>query len=67
MIMLNLLLQKPSKTSKLKEHQLLLERHLDIWKNSTFEELLFEGETIQKLLTSVQKLSTIAETTSAQH
>ena len=67
MIMLNLLLQKPSKTSKLKEYQLLLERHLDLWKNSTFEELLFEGETIQKLLTSVQKLSTIAETTSAQH
>ena len=38
-----------------------MEQHLDLWKKSEFEELLFEGETIQKLLTSVQKPSTIAE------
>ena len=53
----NLLLQKPSKISKSKEH---LERRLDVWQNREFEELLFEGDTIQKLLTSVQKPSTIA-------
>ena len=56
----NLLLQKPSKTSKSKEHQLSLERRLDVWQNREFEKLLFEGDTIQKLLTSVQKPSTIA-------
>ena len=49
MIMPNLLLQKPSKTSKSKEHQLSLVRRLDLWQNGEFEELLFEGETIQKL------------------
>ena len=26
-----------------------LEQHIDLWKNSEFEDLLFEGETIQKL------------------
>ena len=61
MTMLNLLLQKPSKTSKSNECQLSLERRLDLWKNSEYEELLFEGETIQKLLTSIQKPSTIAK------
>ena len=38
-----------------------MERRLDLWKNGEFEELLFEGETIQQLLTSVQKPSIIAE------
>ena len=61
MIMPNLLLQKPSKTSKSKENQLSLERRLDLGQNGEFEELLFEGEIIQKLLTSVQKPSAIAE------
>ena len=61
MIMPNLLLQKPSNTSKSKEHQQSLERLLDLWKNFEFEGLLFEGKTIQKLLTTVQKPSTIAE------
>ena len=56
-----LLLQKPSKISKSKEHQMFLEQRLDLWKNGEFEELLFGGETILKLLTSVQKPSTIAE------
>ena len=61
MIMPIILIQKPSKTSKSKEHQLLLERCLDLWQNGRFEDLLFESETIQKLLTSAQKPSTIAE------
>ena len=47
----NLLLQKPSKISKLKEHQLSLERRLELWKNGESEELL----------KSIQKTSTIAE------
>ena len=47
MIMSSLLLQKPSKTSKLKEHQLPLEQRLDLWKNVEFEELLLEGETFK--------------------
>ena len=61
MIMPNLLLQKPSKTSKSKEHKLSLERRLYLRKNGEFEELLFESKTIQKLLTSIQKPSAIAE------
>ena len=35
----------------LEEHQLPLEHCLDLWKNGEFEELLFEGYSIQKLLT----------------
>ena len=46
----NLLLQNPFKTSKSKEHQLSLERRVDLWKNGEFE-----------LLKSIQKSSTIAE------
>ena len=53
MIIPNLLLQKPSKTSKSKERQLSLERRLDAWKNGEFEKLVFEGKTIQKLLKSI--------------
>ena len=61
MIMSNLLLPKPSKISKSKEHQRSLERCLDLWKNGEYEDLLCEYETIQKFLTSVQKPSTITE------
>ena len=38
-----------------------MERRLDLWQNGEIEELLFEGETIQKLLMSVKKPSTIAD------
>ena len=55
------MLEKPPKTSKSKEHQLPLARRLDQWINGELEELLFEGETIPKLLKSVQKPSTVAE------
>ena len=48
MVMPNLLLEKPSKIFKLKEHQLSLEQYKDLWKIGEVEELLFEGETIQK-------------------
>ena len=39
-----------------------MERRLDLWKKGEFEGLPFEGETIRKLLRSVQKPSTISET-----
>ena len=46
MVMPCLLLQKPSKTSKAKDHLLALERRLLLWKNGDIEELVHEGETI---------------------
>ena len=50
----NLLLQKPSKNSKSKDHQLALERHLELWHKGEFEELYFEDETIQACLKTTQ-------------
>ena len=47
MLMPNLLLQKPSKTSKSKDHQLALERRLELWHKGEFEELYFKSKTIQ--------------------
>ena len=46
-IMPSLLLQKPSKTSKAKDHLKALERGIDLWSKGKIDELLFEGETIQ--------------------
>ena len=42
-IMPNLLLQKPSKTSKSKDHTLPLERRMKLWENGEFDELVFGG------------------------
>ena len=42
--MLSLLLQKPSKTSKVKDHLKALERRTDLWINGNNDELLFEGD-----------------------
>ena len=42
-VMLSLLLQKPSKTSKKKDHLKALERRIDLWINGNIDELLFEG------------------------
>ena len=39
MLMSNLLLQKPSKNCKSKDHQLALERYLELWHKGEFEEL----------------------------
>ena len=55
------LLQKPSKNSKSKDHLLVLERRLKLWHKGEFEELYFEGETIQASLKTIQKPSSIAE------
>ena len=46
----SLLLQKPSKTSKAKDHLKALERRIDLWINGNIDEHLFEGETIQSRL-----------------
>ena len=61
MPMLNLLLQKPSKNFKSKDHQLALERRLELRYKGEFEELYFEGETIQVSLKTIQKPLSIAE------
>ena len=49
-IMPNVFLQNPSRTSKSKKQELSLGQRLDLWKNGELEEPVFEGETIQKLL-----------------
>ena len=50
MILPSLLLQKPSKTSKAKEHLLKLDERLKLWVNGNFHELLSEGMNIQRKL-----------------
>lgn len=47
-----LLLQKPSKKSKTKDHLIALDRRLILWENGNLDELLSEAETIQKQLTA---------------
>ena len=51
MIMPNLLLQKPSKNSKAKDHLTTLERTMQRWLKGDLMQLSHEGETIQKNLT----------------
>ena len=48
MIMLKLLLQKPSKDSKVKDDLTALERRRESWLKGDLIELLHQGETIQK-------------------
>ena len=47
MIMPSLLLQKPSKTSKAKDHTDALKRRILLWKEGDIENLVLEAETIQ--------------------
>ena len=56
MIMPNLLLQKPSKNSKAKDHLKALERRLESWISGDLLELSKEAETIQKRLRSKKHL-----------
>ena len=51
MIMPNLLLQKPSKNSKAKDHLTASQRRMQSWLKGDLTKLLHEGETIQKNLT----------------
>ena len=55
------LLQKPGKTSKVKDHLKALERKIDLWINGNIDELLFEGETIQSRLHHINTLYSIGE------
>ena len=48
------LLQKPSKTSKAKDHLKALEGRSDLWNKGKIEEFLFEGETSQSPFASHQ-------------
>ena len=50
MILPALLLQKPSKTSKSKDHSEKLANRLKLWKMGNFEDLIREGQEIQKRL-----------------
>ena len=56
-----LLLQKPSRTSKPKDHSIHLERRLSLWLEGKIEDLVVEGRAIQSRL---PKLS--ASTSDAQ-
>ena len=47
-----LLLQKPSKTSKAKDHLKVLERRLRLWEEGNITELMIESKTIQEILPS---------------
>ena len=47
-VVLPLLLQKPSRTSKTKDHKLHLERRLDLWKKGLISKLVDEGKAIQR-------------------
>ena len=57
----SLLLQKPSKDSKTKDHTKALERTLQLWTDEHLAEILKEGETIQSTLKLVNAPKTIAQ------
>jgi len=50
MVMPALLLQKPSRNSKTKDHVAALSRRLDRWEKGDLDELLHEGVTIQNIV-----------------
>ena len=56
-----LLLQKPSKYSKSKDHHLALERRLKLREEGKIEELLYEGQAINERLKSFDSSMTIAK------
>ena len=61
MIMPCLLLQKPSKYSKAKDHIKALERRLKLWTDGILAELLKEGESIQSSFKHVNVAQTITQ------
>ena len=50
LVLLALVLQKPSQKSKARDHQECLAKRLALWKNGKIAELLREGRTVQKRL-----------------
>ena len=61
MVLPSLLLQKPSKKSKTKDHCAALQRSLTLWHDGNVLELLKEEATIQDTLKSVNTRNTIGE------
>ena len=57
MLLPGLLMQKPSKQSKAKEHNIKLNERLQLWTEGNIEALLKEGRIIQKRLISSKKRS----------
>ena len=57
----SLLLQKISKTSKMKDDIKALERRMELWQRGELKELLFEAEPIQQRLESISKKKDIAQ------
>ena len=51
-----LLLQKPARKSKAKDHIAYLERRLETWQEGDLNELLREGRTIQQCLSKASPL-----------
>ena len=62
MLMPNLLLQKPSKSSKAKDHLKALGRRLGLWNQGNLNKLLYEAISIQKSLKTISLLRVIRET-----
>ena len=54
-IMFPLILQKPSKNSKSKDHIRFLEKRLELWKNGQLSKLVNEGMAIQKRMSNKKK------------
>ena len=61
MIMPSLLLQKPSKESKSKDHLKALEGRMELWQSGDLLELLQESLMIQRNLKSVKGSKTVAQ------
>ena len=55
MTMCALLLQKPNRTSKSKDHVACLERRMTLWRAGDLEDLLQEGQTIQRRLSTSKR------------
>ena len=64
MVMPALLLQKPTKVSKAKEHTAHLKRRLQQWKEGSINSLLSESLTIQKRMKSSNASANTIESTS---
>ena len=60
-VMPALVLHKPSKSSKSKDHHAALERRLKLWDEGKIEELLYKGQTIQEKLKSPDSSMAIAK------
>ena len=58
-----LLLQKPSRKSKAKDHKIALEKRMKLWEEGKILELLQEGKTIQdRLINSTNRNTSIKDT-----